>query len=74
MPRRKRIRTWDDVEQALKERGVRKVQVARYYGTSKQNLNDAMHGARVLVSPVSEKWWQAIDDIKRGVLRDPEAE
>jgi len=74
MPRRETLRTWEQVEIALEENGVRKASVARYYGLPRQVVNTVMRPARVLTLPNSQGWWKAIDDIKRGVLVEPEGE
>lgn len=63
MPRRVTLRTWEQVEAALQEHGVMKVQVARYYGFPKQALNNAMREAKAVTLPNSDAIWTAIDGI-----------
>lgn len=74
MARRPAMRTMQQFIDTLDEEGVQRIQIARYFGIPKQAMNNGINQCRAFLLPNSPVLYQAIDDIKRGVLRDPEAE
>ena len=68
------IRDWSQVTPALRENGVSQSDLGRYYGYDRRQVNNLILRSVGIALPDSKGIYKAIDDIKRGVLRDPEAE
>lgn len=74
MPRRPLLRTWVQASTALDQNEVSQAALGRYYGYDRRQVNNILTSARGIALPDSAGIWKAIDDIKRGVLVEPEGE